>query len=580
MLLFCAQDLALSFDGREIFKTARLELAVGEKVALVGANGVGKTSLLRIIAGMQAPVAGNLRFFKTAQIAMLSETLTFPGGQSVAEYLQTALELYHSPVSCGEVVKKFGFARGDSRPLTTLSGGEKTRLQLARIWLAEPDLLLLDEPTNHLDSAHLDWLEQFIRQFPGTVLLVSHDRYFLDRSVTRILELQATGITSYPGTYSDYSRAKQLQFEQDLKTFFDQERQAQKLQRAIAAREEWSDRGHRESRKKARAEGPTMGLKEFYRAKAKKLAKQVKNNVKRLRRMEEERIAKPRQAETVSFGFNKVRARISCLLSGTAISKSFGRRQLFHQVNLALNAGEKVGLIGSNGAGKTTLIKMLLGLETSDSGTFWFSPTLKVGYLDQELLDLDGTKTIWEEVAVTNVDRKLIRNLLAGLLFKGEAVFKRCAVLSKGERVRVGLAKLMLADCNLIILDEPTNYLDLPSRERLEETLQNFTGALIVVSHDRYLLSRVCTSIWSITGQTVHIYPGNYADYLASCKRDNRAGKDESSARKMQLELQKARVLGKLATMERQRSPEEYQRLESEFQAIIRELRDLIEFTR
>jgi macrolide transport system ATP-binding/permease protein len=575
MLLFCANDLRQEFDGREIFRDIRLELAFGEKVALVGANGVGKTSLLRIIAGMQAPVAGNLRFFKAAQVAMLTETLNCPDSRTVAEYIEAALELHHSPVSCGEVAKKFGFAKVDSRLLAGLSGGEKTRLQLAQIWLAGPDLLLLDEPTNHLDSAHLDWLEQFIRQLPGTVLLVSHDRYFLDRGVTRILELQATGITSYPGNYSDYARAKQLQFEQGCKTYYDQERQAQKLQRAIAAREEWADRGHRQSRKKARAEGPTMGRKEFYRAKAKKLAKQVKNNVKRLRRMEEERIAKPRQAETVSFGFTNVQPRSNCLLSGTTIGKSFGMRQLFHQVNLALNAGEKVGLVGPNGAGKTTLVKMLLGQERLDSGTFWFSPTLKVGYLDQELLDLDGTKTIWEEVVVPNVDPKLIRNLLAGLLFKGEAVFQRCAVLSKGERVRVGLAKLMLHDCNLIILDEPTNYLDLSSRERLEETLQNYTGALIVVSHDRYLLSRVCTTIWSLAGQTLQTYPGNYAEYVARCRKVNQEGVEEPSARKLQLELHKTRVLGKLATVERQRSPEEYRRLETEYQEIIRELRDI-----
>jgi macrolide transport system ATP-binding/permease protein len=572
MLLFCANDLAQSFDGREIFKAVRFEMAMGEKVALVGANGIGKTSLLRIIAGMQPPFAGNLRFFKPVRLALLTETLTCPEGQNVTAYLQTALRENHSLLSCGEVAKKFGFAQGHTRLVAGLSGGEKTRLQLAKIWLAGSDLLLMDEPTNHLDSAHLDWLEQFIRQFPGTVLVVSHDRYFLDHSVTRILELQATGIISYPGNYSDYALTKQIQFELDLKTYFDQERRARKLQRAIAAQETWAERGHRESRQKARAEGPTMGLKEFYRAKAKKLTKQVKNNVKRLRRMEEERIAKPQAAETINFCFNDSRRRRECLLSGEGISKSFGTLQLLQQVKLSLTAGEKVGLVGPNGAGKTTLVKILLGEVIPDSGTFWFSPTIKVGYLDQELLGLDDFKTVWEEVAVANHDPKLIRNLLAGLLFRGEAVRKRCAVLSKGERVRVGLAKLMLDDCNLIMLDEPTNYLDLPSRERLEETLRNYAGALLVVSHDRYLLNRVCTTIWSIAGQTVHIYPGNYTEYLASLAVPLK--QEGGRERQLLLELKKARLLGELATVDRQRSPEEYARLEAEFQKIVRRLRD------
>jgi macrolide transport system ATP-binding/permease protein len=571
MLLFSANALTQAFNGREIFRDVRMEVALGEKVGLVGANGIGKTSLLRIIAAVQPATAGDIRFYRSVKTALLTEQMDPLGQDTVAGYLQTALRLNNASVAYGEVVKKFGFAQGDYRQLVTLSGGEKTRLQLANLWLTQPDLLLMDEPTNHLDSTHLDWLEKFIRQFSGTVLVVSHDRYFLDRSVTRVLELQATGITSYPGNYSNYARAKQLQFEQDLKIYFDQERQTQKLQRAIAVQEAWADRGHRESRQKARAEGPTMGLKEFYRAKAKKLAKQVKNNVKRLRRMEAERLVKPRAAETVNFSFNDSRRRVNCLLSGEGISKSFGTLRLLQQVKLALNAGEKVGVVGPNGAGKTTLVKILLGDETPDSGRLWLSPALKVGYLDQELLGLDDTKTIWEEVTVAKRDPKLICNLLAGLLFRGEAVYKRCAVLSKGERVRVGLAKLMLDDCNLIILDEPTNYLDLPSRERLEETLQNYRGALLVVSHDRYLLQRVCTTIWSIAGQTVHIYPGNYTEYLAS---QASVTKGERRERKLQLELEKARLLGELATVDRQRAPEEYRRLELEFQEIVRQLRD------
>ncbi|HYH04459.1 MAG TPA: ABC-F type ribosomal protection protein, partial [Bacillota bacterium] len=481
MLLFYANELGQSFNGREIFKGVNLEVHQGEKVALVGANGVGKTSLLRIIAGSQSPVAGKVNFFKPVKTAVLTEELTESGETSVAQYLATALDRYQMQNALGEVTKRFGFTHSDHRPIKTLSGGEKTRLQLAKLWIAGPDLLLLDEPTNHLDSNHLDWLERFIRQFSGTVIVVSHDRYFLDRSVTRVLELQPEGLTSYPGNYSDYARAKQQQYEQDLKNYYDQERQARKLQKAIDEQEQWAERGYRESRKKARSEGPAMGGKEYFRKKAEKLDRRVKNNLKRLERMREEQIAKPRQAATVALDFQVSRSGKNCLLTGQELTKTFTTQLLFDKVNLALNAGEKVGLIGPNGVGKTTLIKILLGQEKSDSGTLWVSPALKAGYLDQELLTLDGAKTILEEVTGTTHDPKMVRNLLAGLLFKGDTVLKRCSVLSMGERVRVGLAKLLVGDYNLLILDEPTNYLDLPSRERLEETLRQYSGALILV---------------------------------------------------------------------------------------------------
>jgi macrolide transport system ATP-binding/permease protein len=573
MLLFSANDLAQAFDGREIFRGVKLEAALGEKVALVGANGVGKTSLLRIIAGKQLPAAGTISFFKPVKSVLLDEGLDCCGTtDTVADYFQDALRRTNSPVALGEVAKRFGFARTDSRRIATLSGGEKTRLQLAQIWLARPDLLLLDEPTNHLDSTHLDWLEQFIRQFKGTVLVVSHDRFFLDQSVTRVLELQAGGVSSYPGNYSAYARAKELQFEQDLKTYFDQERQAAKLRRALGELDEWAERGHRESRRKARTEGPAMGLKEYYRAKSKKMAQRVKNNRRRLERMQEERINRPRPAATVAIEFNDPRPAGACLLSGDGLGKAFGTRELFRKSNLVVTAGEKIGLIGPNGSGKTTLVKILLGRESSDSGSLWRSPALHLGYLDQEALDLDGMKTALAEVTGAGGDPKLARQLLAGLLLPGDAVFQKCAVLSKGERVRVGLAKLLSGVYNLLILDEPTNYLDLPSRERLEAALLDYRGTVLLVSHDRYLINRVCTTIWSIKDQTVRTYPGNHAEYQASLTPVTPAGQRE---RKLRLELQKARVLGDLTVLDRQRFSEEYQRLEAEYQEIVRELREI-----
>ncbi|HEY8462798.1 MAG TPA: ABC-F type ribosomal protection protein [Bacillota bacterium] len=572
MLLFCGNDLAQSFEGREIFRNVTLEVAIGEKVALVGANGVGKTSLLRIIAGQQVPAAGRLHFFKPVKTAMLTEELEGKDDATVADYLAATLAQFHSVRALGEVAKRFGFAKADTSLVKTLSGGEKTRLQLAQLWLSEPDLLLLDEPTNHLDSVNLDWLEQFIREFNGTVIVVSHDRYFLDRCVTRVLELQAEGLTPYPGNYSTYARTKQLQYEQELKAYLDQERQAQKLQKAIAKQQEWAGRGHRESRKKARSDGPTMGSKEYFRTKAKKLDRRVKNNLKRLERMRQEQIAKPRREARMAFNFQSGQSGSDCLLTGLEISKSFGSLRLLNKVNFTMNSGEKVGLIGPNGSGKTTLVKIILGQEKSDSGSLWFSPALQPGYLDQELNTLDGTQTVLEAVAGGISDLRLVRNLLASLLFRGDTVFKPCAVLSMGERVRVGLAKLLLADYNLLVLDEPTNYLDLPSRERLEAALQEYSGALLLVSHDRYLLERVCTSIWSIEERDLQVFPGNYREYLENRSRLHGQVLPEL---KLQLELAKARILGELATVNRQRFPQDYERLEDEYQEVIAKLAEV-----
>jgi macrolide transport system ATP-binding/permease protein len=298
MLLFSGSDLSLSFGERDVFKGLNFEVKVGEKVALVGTNGVGKTSLLRIISGRLAPASGAVAFYLPVQSAFLNEEFDASPELTAAQVLRNTVERDRLNDRVGEALKKFGFAQTRERRVGSFSGGEKTRLQLACVWLKNPELLLLDEPTNHLDNLHLDWLEGFIRDYRGAVVLVSHDRYFLDRTVARVLELTPAGITSYPGNYSDYARTKRLRYEQEFKTYHDQERRARKLRRAVAELSGWGEKGHRESRCKARDEGPTMGRKEYFRAKAKKLDRRVKNNVKRLNRMLEEQITQPKPGGT------------------------------------------------------------------------------------------------------------------------------------------------------------------------------------------------------------------------------------------------------------------------------------------
>jgi macrolide transport system ATP-binding/permease protein len=572
MLLFSGSDLSLSFGERDVFKGLNFEVRVGEKVALVGANGVGKTSLLGIISGRVAPDSGAVSFYLPVQRALLNEEFAESPELTVSEVLENTVARDRLNDRVGEALKKFGFAQTQGRRVAVLSGGEKTRLQLACVWMRNPELLLLDEPTNHLDSLHLDWLEQFIRDYRGTVVLVSHDRYFLDRTVERVLELTPAGITSYPGNYSDYARTKRLRYEQEIKIYSDQQRQAQKLRRAIAELTGWGAKGHRESRRKARTEGPTMGLKEYHRAKAMKLDRRVKNNVKRLNRMLEEQLTQPKPEQTVVLDFPGVPGGGNTLVLAEGVSKSYGDRILFRPVKLAVKPGEKVGVVGPNGSGKTTLLKLIGGAIQPDTGSWRRSPNLKTGYLDQELSNLTSGGTIWEEVAGVATDRKKAFNILAGLLFRGDEVFKPCSVLSMGERVRVALAKLLVGDYNLLMLDEPTNYLDLPSREKLEEALTGFEGAVILVSHDRYLLDRVPDSIWSISQGHLEVFSGRYSDYLERKSQNRKDGNIDKRAEKLRLEYKKAQLLGDLSMMDRDRFPERYQALETKYQEVVRQL--------
>jgi macrolide transport system ATP-binding/permease protein len=572
MLLFSGSDLSLSFGERDVFKGLNFEVRVGEKVALVGANGVGKTSLLGIISGRVAPDSGAVSFYLPVQRALLNEEFAESPELTVSEVLENTVARDRLNDRVGEALKKFGFAQTQGRRVAVLSGGEKTRLQLACVWMRNPELLLLDEPTNHLDSLHLDWLEQFIRDYRGTVVLVSHDRYFLDRTVERVLELTPAGITSYPGNYSDYARTKRLRYEQEIKIYSDQQRQAQKLRRAIAELTGWGAKGHRESRRKARTEGPAMGLKEYHRAKAMKLDRRVKNNVKRLNRMLEEQLTQPKPEQTVVLDFPGVPGGGNTLVLAEGVSKSYGDRILFRPVKLAVKPGEKVGVVGPNGSGKTTLLKLIGGAIQPDTGSWRRSPNLKTGYLDQELSNLTSGGTIWEEVAGVAKDRKKAFNILAGLLFRGDEVFKPCSVLSMGERVRVALAKLLVGDYNLLMLDEPTNYLDLPSREKLEEALTGFEGAVILVSHDRYLLDRVPDSIWSISQGHLEVFSGRYSDYLERKSQNRKDGNIDKRAEKLRLEYKKAQLLGDLSMMDRDRFPERYQALETEYLEVVRQL--------
>lgn len=573
MLLFSAQNLVQVKGDQDIFKNVNLEVQVGEKVALVGPNGIGKTSLLRILAGIDQPAGGYLHFYRPVRTGYLTQNDAFPPEATVQRILETT-SLDKPNINWQEALSRFNFSGLESQKVSLLSGGEKTRLKLARLWLEGCDLLLLDEPSNHLDMEQLNWLEGYLREYPGTVLLVSHDRYFLDRVAARVVELSKTGTASYPGNYSAYQKAKEAKFEQDLKTYYDQEKQARKIEKAIQKLTSWEEKAHRESRRKANSEGPTMGGKEYYRVKAKKIAKSVKNTVKRLERLHEERIAKPKEAPEINLSFQELRHGGVRLLTAEGLTKSYGNRVILEQLRFHLRPGEKVALTGNNGTGKTTLLRLILGLEPFEQGKLWISPSAKMGYLDQELQSIDNQRTILEEITRTGCQPALARRLLAGLLIRGDAVFKPCSVLSMGERVRVALIKLLVGQYDLLLLDEPTNFLDLQSREKFEAALLAFAGAIIIVSHDRYLLDRVCGTTWHLQNGKLTVYPGKFSEYQAAQaikKEEPPFSKDD----KARLELRLAQLDGELSKLDRERNPAVYLALEEEYFRIAKLIREM-----
>ena len=387
------------------------------------------------------------------------------------------------------VLKGLGFSEEDyERPVCTLSGGQKTRVFLGRLLLSRPDVILLDEPTNHLDMHSIAWLETFLINYPGSVLIVAHDRYFLDRVVTKVFEVEQGNVMTYKGNYSAYAEKKRQLFDAKMRQYLNQQAEIKHQEEVIAK------------------------LKSFNREKS---IKRAESREKMLSKIEV--VEKPQEINAsmhITLSPNVVSGNDVLMTEG--LSMSFPGRSLFSDVALDIKRGERVAIIGDNGTGKTTLLKLITGQLPADSGKMTLGAKVHVGYYDQEHQILHMEKTLFEELsdaypAMTNTE---IRNILAAFLFTGDDVFKRIGSLSGGERGRVSLAKLMLSECNFLILDEPTNHLDITSREILENALSHYTGTVLFVSHDRYFINQTATRILELTNQTFVNYVGNYDYYL------------------------------------------------------------------
>ena len=456
--------LSKAYVGKTVLKDVSFHLEDKEKAAIVGINGSGKTTLLRCILGIEEADEGSIAFSKEKKMDYLAQQ--------------------HADIET------------ENEDYDTLSGGQKTRKRLEEILQEKPDLLILDEPTNHLDIGSIQWLEKVLKRYDGAVLLVSHDRYFLDRIVTKVIDLERGKVRMYQGNYSAYAEKKRQLREAEWKAFQNQQAEI-KHQEAVIEK-----------------------LKQFNREKSIKRAESREKMLSKVERLE-----KPEELENeMKLLFSPRESSGNDVLMAKELGKSYDGKRLFSHGTFSLQKGEHVALIGDNGTGKTTLLKILNGLVQADEGEFRLGSKVKIAYYDQEHAVLNMEKTLFDEIqdSYPDMNNTKVRNVLAAFLFTGDDVYKRIQDLSGGEQGRVSLAKLMLSDANFLILDEPTNHLDIQGKEVLEEAIRNYEGTVLYVSHDRYFINKTATRIIELFSNRFDNYIGNY-DYYIEKKEDVRA---------------------------------------------------------
>ncbi len=530
MILDC-QHISKSFGTDEILKDISFHINEHEKAAIVGINGAGKSTLLKIIMRILSADAGDVVLSKHISVGYLAQYQEISGTRTIfeealsakEELVQMEMQLREMeekmPAEKGEalerllekynrlhhefelkngyayrsevtgIIRGLGFSEEDfHRPVAELSGGQKTRVFLGKLLLTKPDLLILDEPTNHLDMSSIAWLETFLSNYTGAVLIVSHDRYFLDKIVTKVIELSRHQASVFRGNYSDYAVKKAAVRKAEQKAWENQQREIKHQEEVIAK------------------------LKSFNREKS---IKRAESREKMLDKVE--RLDRPAQENAdMKIRFHPAVTSGNDVLEVTRLAKSFGNNRLFSDISFEIKRGEHVALIGDNGTGKTTLLKIINEMIPFDAGEISFGTNVHVAYYDQEHQVLNDAKTLFEEISDEHpgMNNTQIRSMLAAFLFTEDDVFKRVGDLSGGEKGRLSLAKLMLSEANVLILDEPTNHLDIISKEILEEALNQYDGTVLFVSHDRYFINKAASRILDLTDQTVVNYIGNYDYYL------------------------------------------------------------------
>lgn len=552
MIVLSCNNICKSYGVNTVLGNISFNLQEGGKAGLIGVNGAGKSTLFKILSGELSPDSGDIYIQKDKTMGYLSQDMSLDSSNTIYDEMLKVYkhlidmenrireleilisspenmdnEIYHKSLmkEYADLLDKFtegngygyrsfikgvlsglGFSESDfKKEIHLLSGGEKTRLALGKLLLTRPDILLLDEPTNHLDLEAIEWLEDFLKNYKGSLLIISHDRFFLDEITNGILELSGHSIDEYSGNYSSFVKEKEKRKENIWKQYELQQKEIER-QEAIIER-----------------------YRSYNREKS---IKQAESREKALERVE--RIERPETDEKSARIAFQTRIRSgNDVLDISELSKSYGDRLLFRDINLSIKRGERVALIGPNGTGKTTLFKIILGLVNQDSGSISLGRNVNTGYYDQEQTSLNENKTVLDEVWDTYpaLTQTRIRTILGSFLFPGEDAFKTINLLSGGEKSRVALIKLILSESNFLLLDEPTNHLDIRSKEALEDALLNYDGTFFTISHDRYFLNKVATKIIYFDGENgITEYPGNYSYYLEKIGRPTRFIEQPSSA--------------------------------------------------
>ena len=536
MIILAVQDMKKSFGTHEVLKNVSFTLQEQERMGLVGVNGSGKSTLMKIIAGIETADSGTVSIQKGLQIGYLAQQGEFRDGETVREALESVFEplvrmeaemreLEQQMAEHGDdpealrrlggkydaltheferkngygwrsqvsgVLKGLKLREYQDMPVSNLSGGERTRLCLGRMLLTEPDLLLLDEPTNHLDLKSIAWLEEYLRGYRGAVLVISHDRYFLDHVCGRMAELILGTLETYTGNYTEYLEKRTEVYENRMRAWELQQKEIARQEAVIAM------------------------YRRFNREKSIRLAESREKRLEKIERLE-----RPQEEGSVHFRFEARRRTGDDVLQTDRLQKGFGDRVLFRDLNIHVKAGDRIALIGDNGTGKSTLLKCLTGEERPDAGVIRWGTGVDIGYYDQHQAGLHENKTVLDEVwdRFPRMEQYEVRGALGMFLFTGDDVFAPVSTLSGGEKGRVALTELMLRKDNVLLLDEPTNHLDMDSREVLETALADFPGTIIAVSHDRYFINRFADKVCVLEDGGLKEYLGNYDSYFEKVSR-------------------------------------------------------------